>query len=174
MQLFFKFFVKFYQVILKIVSKYWSEWFLLGRDFIILEFLLSNVLEIYFEIPQIFYRLSPKFNVKFHKNFLNLSSIFFFQNFTIFLEYSKSFLIFLVPVSLSKVTPSSFIIETCTNGIVKWNLKNEKLSRPRGVNVGGGDCFGGVLSWQRVYNTVKVRWKKYWSFSRRIFNWERY
>ncbi len=34
-------------------------WFLLGLDFIILKFLLSNVLEINFEIPQIFYRLCP-------------------------------------------------------------------------------------------------------------------
>ncbi len=45
--LFFKFFVKFYQVFLKIFSKYWSCDFY----FIILKFLLSNVLEFNFEIP---------------------------------------------------------------------------------------------------------------------------
>ncbi len=50
---------KFYQVFHNIFSKYWSRWFLLGLDFIILRFLSSNVPKFNFEIPQIFYRLSP-------------------------------------------------------------------------------------------------------------------
>ncbi len=52
--LFVNFFVKFYQVFLKIFSKNPSRWFLLG-----LKFVLSNVLKINFEIPQVFYRPPP-------------------------------------------------------------------------------------------------------------------
>ncbi len=57
-------------------------------DFIrIIKCLISNVLGSYFEISQIFFRTLPKFNVKFLKNFLNLSSI-VFRNSIIFLEFS--------------------------------------------------------------------------------------
>ncbi len=51
---------------------------LLGLNIIILKFLLSNVLEINLETTD-FLQTFLKFNVKFPKNFLNSSLIFFFE-----------------------------------------------------------------------------------------------
>ncbi len=62
-----------------------------GIDFInILKFLLSNVLEINFEIPQI-YGLSPNLTVKFPKNFFNSSLMVFFFKFYNFSPISSKF-----------------------------------------------------------------------------------
>ncbi len=80
-----RFLVKFCHVFLKIISKYWCWWFLLGLDFIILMFYFQTFTKFILE----FYRFStafPKCNVKFLKNFSNLSRI-YFQNFLIFLLY---------------------------------------------------------------------------------------
>ncbi len=86
---FFNFFCSiFFQVFLKIFLKY-RLWFLLGLDFIILKFLFSNVLEINFEMLQIFY-LSPKlkfsqFSTIFFSEFCNFSWI-FLELFSYFIE----------------------------------------------------------------------------------------
>ncbi len=69
LQSFFKFFLEFFFKIL-------SSWFLQGLDIIILKFLLSDVLEINFEIKQIFYILSTslmKLSQPFTDSFFKIS-----------------------------------------------------------------------------------------------------
>ncbi len=67
------------------------EIFLLDLEFIIIKFLLSNILKINFEILQIFCRFS-QFDIKFPKNFLNPYFFPEFHNFSpISLKFSSNY-----------------------------------------------------------------------------------
>ncbi len=88
LRLFFNLFVKFYQVFLKIFSKYWFRWFLLSLDFIISTYVFTckRSRNLFWNSSN-FLQTFPKLNVKFVKIFSTFHW-FVFQNFVIFLEFS--------------------------------------------------------------------------------------